>query len=254
MLGNGQRGTDHFEGAFLLHVQPEWSGHRTGDQVVLHESVQGSTTTELVFAITLDGMVLIVRPHEGIDVLTEPTTHFRKPGVGAEGLALVHRHRAEIPHEQFHRGRRGHQHTGVETHLREHVRADLGSLFVPPDQLLQSRQGLAHDDIKRILNLHFLLQIDDILVGQGPSQELVQALCLTASVQMTHDGRDGHTVGRTHDGAFPLIGLGEPLVHQTFHTGDRLGISHRYRLRIVIEALHLGDRCRMKKLMGQRFR
>ena len=125
---------------------------------------------------------------------------------------------------------------------------------MPPDQTLQSGQGFTHDPIKRVFHLSFLLDIDDILVGQRPCQKFIQSLGLLPLVQVAHYGAHCHTMGSSHSRTFSVIALNQPFLHQPFETLDRLGISHRYRLRVGIVALHLGDGGCMDHLVSQRFR
>ena len=123
-----------------------------------------------------------------------------------------------------------------------------------PDQTLQCEQGFTHDPIKRVFHLGFLLDIDDILVGQRPCQELVDSLGLLPLVQVAHDGAYRHAVSSGHSRTFPVIALDQPFVHQPFETLDRFTIGGRDRPVVGVVALHLGDGGRMDHLVSQRFR
>ena len=123
-----------------------------------------------------------------------------------------------------------------------------------PDQTFQSGQSFTHDPIKRVFHLGFLLDIDDILVGQRPCQELVDSLGLLPLVQVAHDGAHCHAMGSRHSRTFTVITLDQPFVHQPFETLDRFTIGGRDRPVVGVVALHLGDGGRMDHLVSQRFR
>ena len=187
-------------------------------------------------------------------MLAEDLSQFGQTAVRTKGRRLVQDHIAQITEEQFERRGGRHQHTGVEPHVREHVGAHLGCLLMAPDQTLQCGQGFPHDPIKRVFHLGFLLDIDDILVGQRPCQKLVQSLGLLPLVQIAGDRAYRHTVSRSHSRTFPVIALHQPFIHQPFQTLDRFTISLRHSIVLGVEALHLGDRGCMDHLVSQSFR